>query len=68
LIFFIFIHSNLERKSDLFTKAVSSLTTIPGISLSTLGFEPRIREYKDFSHTIYPEQKKINYLDFVYED
>tara|TARA_B100001063_G_scaffold219454_1_gene223581 strand:+ start:2300 stop:2437 length:138 start_codon:yes stop_codon:yes gene_type:complete len=44
------------------------LTKTPGISFSTSEFEPKIRVYEDFSHIIYPEQRKINYLDFVYEN
>jgi hypothetical protein len=64
----IFIHANYTKQSSLFTKSISSITKIPAISFSTSPYEPRIRLYKDFSTVIYPEQKKLSYMDFVYEN
>ncbi len=36
------------------------------MALSVQYFEPRCREYADYSFTLYPEQRPINYMDFVY--
>jgi hypothetical protein len=44
----------------------STVTGLPGISLSVLYYEPEVRLYKDFSGVIYPDMKPISYMDFVY--
>lgn len=62
------MQANYNKQGSLYTKTISNLTNIPTLSFSNSQFESRIRIYEDFSHTIYPEQKKINYLDFVYEN
>jgi hypothetical protein len=50
-----------------YTKSISHITKLPGISYSVSVNEPRIREYKDYSYTSFPKQTQINYLDFIYE-
>lgn len=54
-----------KQKSDL--TLISNLTKLPNISYSTSIYEPKIKEYKDFSNRFYINQKDINYMDFVYE-
>lgn len=44
----------------------SALTRVPGPALSVHYFEPRVRAYKDFSNTLYPDMTPIDYMDFVY--
>lgn len=51
----------------IFTKTISSVIKLPGIAYSNSIYEPRIRVYKDYSNTFYPTQKRIDYLDFIYE-
>lgn len=45
---------------------VASVTRLPGPSLSVGYFEPRIRQYADYSATFYPGMKPLNTMDFVY--
>lgn len=66
--YFVFIHSKKENKSIIYTKTISNITKLPNIHYSTSFYEPRTREYKDFSHKIFPSQIKINYMDFTYEN
>jgi len=46
----------------------SAVTRLPGFSLSVIYFEPRVRSYRDFSGTLYPDMKPISYMDFVYAE
>lgn len=43
------------------------ITKLPNLSYSTSFYEERIKEYKDFSYKIYPEQLQLNYMEFTYE-
>jgi hypothetical protein len=47
-------------------KLVASVTRLPGPSLSVSYFEPRIRQYADYSFTFYPGMQPLNTMDFVY--
>lgn len=44
----------------------SKITTLPGISLSTSYWEPRLRAYQDHKIELSPALMKINYMDFTY--
>lgn len=68
LFILIFIQANFRQQSTFYTKNISNIINIPTISFSNSKFEARIRVYDDFSHILYPKQKRINYLDFVYEN
>jgi len=46
---------------------VSSLTKLPGISLSSSYLENRVTRYEDNSNSFYLGMKKNNYTSFVYE-
>lgn len=54
-----------KQKSNI--SLISDLTKLPNISYSTSFWEPRIKEYRDFSQTIFIKQKDISYMDFIYE-
>lgn len=45
---------------------VTKVTRLPGVAFSVSYFEPRVREYGDYSQTFFPGMLPINYLDFVY--
>ena len=45
---------------------LTAVTRLPGPALSAQYMEPRCRAYGDFSSTIFPDIRGINYLDFVY--
>lgn len=45
---------------------VAAVTRLPGPSLSVSYFEPRLRQYSDYSYTFYPGMQPLNSMDFVY--
>ena len=65
-IYFIFIYPIFYAKNS-YTKYISDITKLPNLSYGTSYYEPRIKEYEDFSYKFYPSQKKISYMDFIYE-
>lgn len=66
--YFVFIHSKSKNNSILYTKTISTITKLPNLSYSTSFYEAQIKEYKDFSYKIYPQQLQLNYMEFVYEN
>ena len=46
-------------------KEISSITTLPNLSLSVGIYEKRVPEYKN-EETLYPNIEEIDYLGFVY--
>ena len=62
--YFIFIHVNMSNN---YSSKISLITKLPNISFSNNLYEPRIKEYRDFSSNIYPLTIPISYQDFVYE-
>jgi len=67
-IYFIFIHSQIKSKTNTLNKVITSITKLPNIRYSTSFYEPNIKEYKDYSYSLYFEQRKMNYLEFIYEN
>ncbi len=67
--FFIYIlvpKSAVSLEYESAVKNISSLTKLPGISLSTPFIENRIRVYDDYSNNFYFGMKKNTYTGFVY--
>lgn len=66
---FSFIHftisNNIQKNKDL--NSFTKVTKLPGIVRSVSYFEPRFKEYKDYSTTLYPKNTNINYLGLIYE-
>jgi len=47
-------------------QAITSITKLPGLSLSTPPFQERIPFYKDSSNRFYLNANSYNYMEFVY--
>jgi len=47
-------------------KDLTSLTKLPGISISTSYLEKRVIYYDDYSNKLYPNMKNYSQMDFVY--
>lgn len=45
---------------------VTKVSRLPGVAFSVPYYEPRVREYRDYSDTFYPAMQPINSMDFVY--
>ncbi len=42
------------------------VTRLPGVAFSVPYYETRVREYRDYSDTLYPAMQPISSMDFVY--
>ncbi len=65
LLFSIIYHSISSPKTDMY-RQISSITTLPSLSLSVGAYERRIPSY-EHSNPLYPDIEAINYLGFVYD-
>lgn len=65
-IYLLFVYPNIYKK-DTLSLEISAITQLPNLSYSNSQFEPRIKEYKDFSKESFEQKVQINYMDFVYE-
>jgi hypothetical protein len=64
ILVFIFLHSFLQNRQK--SQNISSLTTLPSLSLGASYLEPRFRVY-DEDTKLYPQMMEIDFMDYVYE-
>jgi len=67
LVIFVFlIFSSHESLNLTKIKAITEITKLPGVSLSTSYFEERIPTYKDSSNRFYINVNSYSYMEYVY--
>ena len=66
MIFLILIFKSHPSLSSNNIKKITSITKLPGLSISTMAFEERIPTYKDSSNRFYINANSYSHMEFVY--
>lgn len=59
-------YSNYSKEREVQIEAVTSLTKLPGLALSTAYLEHRVIYYRDDSNRLYPQMKNDSKMNYVY--